>query len=601
MRALLLSFSLLICVVLKAQSTQAKLANEYYQQGELEKARSMFEELVRDKSAIPLIHANYYQLLLSQKDYKELEKYMSRVLSSYPSNLQYQSDALRYFAETGQTDKKQKHADRLQKELAGNPYQLSSLAQYLVSAQLYDDALQFYRLARSLHGRTSAFALEMAAVHRITNDKAAMTDEYINYAEGNPGNLAYVKNLFQNILSDEKDQEYLEASLIKRIQRYPDETMYVDLLIWLELQRKNFYAAFLQARAIDKRTNQRGDECMQIAHVAFDNGAWQDALDIFGYVIKEFPSGTNYAEAKRMLIKSRENKVKTTFPVDQTEIRLLATSYAQLHQELGENYIGLDARRHQALLHAFYLNELDTAIALLTGIVTNRRAPVNLIAESKLDLGDIYILNNEPWEATLLYSQVEKAHKESPLAYEAKFRNARVNYYIGNFALAKSHLAILKLATTREISNDAIALGLLINDNTVFDTTDVVMQEFAEIELLLFQNQYAAALLRLDDLRAANPGHSITDESYWLTAQIQMKTGAYQEAVVALDQIISRYHDDILGDDAMYLKGVILQDYLKSGEVMELFTQFLKKYPGSKFAAEARNRIRLLRATAVAQ
>ena len=59
----------------------------------------------------------------------------------------------------------------------------------------------------------------------------------------------------------------------------------------------------------------------------------------------------------------------------------------------------------------------------------------------------------------------------------------------GTSPLAKGHLDILKKNTTREISNDAISLGMLITDNTALDTTDAVMQEFANIELINFSKQ----------------------------------------------------------------------------------------------------------------
>ena len=49
-------------------------------------------------------------------------------------------------------------------------------------------------------------------------------------------------------------------------------------------------------------------------------------------------------------------------------------------------------------------------------------------------------LKNEPWEATLLYSQVEKSQKEDQLGQEAKLKNAKLHYYNGDFDLAKDSL-----------------------------------------------------------------------------------------------------------------------------------------------------------------
>ena len=581
---------------LSAQTDDAKLANEYFQQGEFEKARAMFEDLEKNRSVIPLIHANYFRLLLEEQDIKGAEKYLDRVIKSFPGNINYQVDLAFLYHTIGESDKLDKYLSTLKKQFIENQYQLSSIAQNLVSHQMYEEAIDFYLTARKLNGRESAFALDMAALYRMKNDKRKMTEEYINYAEGNPANLAYVKNLFQNILTEPEDQEFLEETLIQKIQKDPNSALYSDLLIWLELQRKNYYAAFIQARALDRRNQQPGDQSMRIARIAYDNEAWDDAIDIYTYVIDTYGDDYNYPQARRFLIKSKENKVKTAFPVDTTAIRNLATEYSELYDQIGPNYTTLEALRNKALLHAFYLDELDTATRILNFVIENRRAPRALVSECKLDLGDIYILTGEPWESTLLYSQVEKDNKEAPLGYEAKLRNARLNYFTGNFSLAKSHLDILKLATTREISNDAIALSLLITDNTAFDTTDFIMQEFANVELLIFQNKTAEAKAKLAKILKENPGHSITDEVYWLQSKLELQAGNYQQAVDYLDKIIQAYSYDILSDDAFYKKATIVQDYLHDEEqAMTLYQEFLKAHPGSMYAAEARQRIRQIR------
>ena len=41
-----------------------------------------------------------------------------------------------------------------------------------------------------------------------------------------------------------------------------------------------------------------------------------------------------------------------------------------------------------------------------------------------------------------LYSQVEKSLKEEPLGHEAKYRNALVSYYLGEFGWAETKLDV---------------------------------------------------------------------------------------------------------------------------------------------------------------
>ncbi|MGC4021996.1 MAG: hypothetical protein QM734_08645 [Cyclobacteriaceae bacterium] len=203
------------------------------------------------------------------------------------------------------------------------------------------------------------------------------------------------------------------------------------------------------------------------------------------------------------------------------------------------------------------MNELDSAIVDLSQLISNVKLPTQLKAQCKIDLGDIYLLKGEPWESTLLYSQVEKSQHEAPLGYEAKLRNAKLWYYAGDFKrLAEEHLDILKQATTREIANDAMDLSMRIKENTTFDTTGAALKEFSSIELLIYQNKLDDAVKMLDsfDLKQSP---RILDDVYWLEANLLMKQGKFAESIAKLQRILDEFGDDILADDAYFLQGDI--------------------------------------------
>ncbi|MEQ8548458.1 MAG: tetratricopeptide repeat protein [Cyclobacteriaceae bacterium] len=579
-----------------AQTEKAKLANEYYQNGEQEKALSLYEELRKEKNNIPLIHSNYFELLMAQDDMKKVEKYLDYVTKNYPDNFFYKANFVKFYDLNEQDDRKKKYLNDLEKTYESSPYHLTVIAQNLGNQRLYDEAVDFYLKARKIGNQSTMNALELAAIYRLKNDNSMMITEYLTYAERNPRNLAYIKNLFQSLLENEEEKTLLEQKLIQKIQQNPNQSMYAELLIWLEIQRKNFYAAFIQARALDKRTDSGGNETMQIGQLALKNEYWDDAITVFEYLIKTYPDNYYGRQARKELIEAKENKTKKTYPIDKEALRALASEYEVLFNEEGSNPTSLNALRNKALIHAFYLDELDKAINTLNYIIDDRRSPNSLIAQCKLDLGDVYLLDEQPWESTLLYSQVEKSNKESPLGFNAKLKNAKLSYYAGNFKLAKSHLDILKDATTREISNDAIAMSLLIKNNTAFDTSDYILKEFANIQLMTFQNKPDTAIQLLNNLIAQHPNHSLVDECYYDIAEISLKQGNYEKSTNALDQIIQNHNDGILGDDALFLKASIYDKYLKDyTSAMELYTKFLIDYPGSIYAADVRLKLRFLR------
>ncbi len=598
LKSVLIAIVYLCCVSeIKAQDMKKiGLANQYFEQGELEKARTIFEDLSKKAKNVPQIHSRYLQVLNQLGAIEEGEKYLSRLIKQYPAVVQYQLDLGILYRKTGNDQLADQYITQTLHRIKTQKFQIISASQYLFNKHEVEHALYGYRLSREQERDPQLYALEMAEIYRRLNRKEETVGEYLNFASSNPNNINYVKNVLQNLLTEEEDLMNLEELLYSRIQKHPNSSLDASLLIWVNLQQQNFYGAFVQARALDKREKGEGQRVLEIGKIALDNNDYKNAIRIFNYIIKQYNGGINYELAKRYLIKSREELVKTTFPIDTREIGHLIEDYSKMVVEIGINERTLEALRSQALLYAFYLNRKDSAIKILTKIIDTPGINIALKSQAKLDLGDIYLLNAEPWESTLLYSQVEKLQKDQPLGYEAKLRNAKLSYYKGEFELAQGHLDILKLATSREIANNAMALSLLIQDNTVFDSTDQAMQAYAKIELDLFQNKYDVALIKLETMMDQYPGHSLTDEILWLRANIFLELGEFQNANDLLSQIVQDFEYDILSDDAYFLMGTIYEDQLQdNNQAMKIYNDFLIRFPGSIYSSEARKRYRVLR------
>ncbi|HAA16137.1 MAG TPA: hypothetical protein DCE41_32305 [Cytophagales bacterium] len=577
---------------------QVRLANEYYGRGEVEKAKELYGSLARRTENIPLIHSNYFNLLMASGFYAEAEAYIKQARRAYPNSLVYQIDQGVLVAKTEGEENSESYFRVLIEELARNPGTVSNAARQFVQKQRSDLAIDLYLEARQTMRDSRVFSLELASVYRYRNEIDEMVEEYLNYLDnGSSNNLSYVENILQSVLKEEEDFINLEQMLYEKVQENPGNRQYSELLVWTLLQQKQFYSAFLQARAIDRRFGLDGDKSMSVGTIALKNEDWETAKRIFEDVIERYPNTLNNIRATHSLIQTREAIVRNQFPVNLNEVRQLVRDYDSFIQEITIRHeMAQDALRSQALLHAFYLDNIDSAELLLAKLLEFPMIDSKLRGQAKLDLGDVYLLKGEPWESTLLYSQVEKEFKDSPLAYDAKLRNAKLSFYKGEFLLSQEHLDVLKEATTREIANDAMSLSLLIRDNIVMDSTEAAMRRFAEIDMLLFQNKYEEALEGFTAMLEEFPDHSLTDEIWWKQADIYRKIGEFDVALGLLDQIVSKHGYDILSDDAYFLMGQIyerqLQDTVKA---QEIYQDFLLKYPGSIFTAEARKRFRALR------
>jgi tetratricopeptide (TPR) repeat protein len=597
-RYFILGIMLMLGMIVKAQ--EIELANEYFKQGEYEKAKDIFQKIVKDKKAnANLVHNNYLLCLYKLKDFEEAEKFLKRQMKNNEAMIIYRADYTNLLEMTGKIEESQKEMNLLIETAAKTDGGIYELQDFLYKNSKNEQVIQLLKRGRELIKDENKYSIFLARAYLYNGQKEPMIDEMLKYGL-TEGNTDYVKATFQDNLKTEAELDMLEKALYSKVQKFPNEQYYTDILIWYLIQQKEFYKAFIQTRAIDRRLKQEGQKVFELAQTALTNKDYRNAIQMYEYVLKEYPQGQYYPYARRNAIFCKEEVVKTTYPVNLTDIRGLIKDYQTLFFELGQNTKTMEAMRNTAQLYAFYLNERDTAITVLETAVKIANNDNNFRDKCKIDLGDIYILKNEPWEATLLYSQVEKSQKEDQLGQEAKLRNAKLHYYDGEFDLSKEILDILKKATTREIANDAMQLSLLIQDNIGLDSTEAAMKEYANIDLLLFQNKNAEALIALEKAFERYKSHSLADEILWLRANTYIKINEPNKALDDLETLRKNYNFDILADDALFMEAKIYEEKLgQKDKAMELYREILQKFTGSIYGAEARKRFRNLRGDAI--
>ncbi|ADR22353.1 hypothetical protein MATR_00060 [Marivirga tractuosa] len=603
MRILFFTCFYFVAVIALPQSNQQiSLANAYYQEGDLNKAISIYRELADEPQNISFIHNNYLEILYTKQLNDETEKYLKKIRRWSPNNIKYDVDLIDYYITVNDSSTAEKQYKDVEQKVLQNLGYLRSAAQFFINKQHRSYAERLYLSARERMRDPNAFAIQLATLYRYNNQKDKMVREYLTYAQERQGNLRYVKNMLQLSLTEEEELESFVALVMENMQKNDNKDLYGDLLIWAHLQLENFYPAFIQARAIDKRNQLKGENSMEIGQLAYENEEYDIAEMIFKYVVDNFPNSQNYIHAKQQLIKTQEMKIKNHFPIDTAAIRNLTVSYQNLIDQIGLSTYTLEAYRQKALLHALYLDETEKAIEMLNEIINYPNAEPNLIAKAKLNLGDIYIITDEPWESVLLYYQVEKSHKNENLGEEAKLKNAKLSFYRGEFELAQEHLDILKNATRREIANDAMDLSILIKNNTILDSTQKALRAYADVDLMLYQNKTVKANHTLDSLIEEYKEHPILDELLWLKSRLSKEKGEYEIAVELLSQIVFDMPYGILTDDALFEMALVYEELIENKEkAQEYYQQLLTDFPGSIFVAEARKRFRKLRGDFITQ
>lgn len=588
---------------LRAQnSTDEQLAAQYFQNKEYDKALVYYEKLFGKKNA-PQYYSYYLTCLLETKDFKQAEKVVKKMIKQEPGSLNYHVDLGYVYERSGDEKKANDQYEKTIGLLKEDIDQVFVLGKSFQSIKQYDYAIQTYERGRKVMKGSYPFNFEIAQIHALKGDYNSTISEILDVLVVNETYKQSVEDaltpFFEEGLNTKKT-EIIRTELIKRVQKYPDKIVFSEMLIWLLVQQHDYESALIQAKALDKRNKERGDRIMDLAATFFSNEAYDAAIKAYQYIIQKGKDNVNYLSARQELLNVMYKKVvgKNDFTV--LELTELEQNYKSAllspPEGLGKGPGTISLMRNLAHLLAFYLNKTDEAIMLLQEAIDLPNAKELPVAECKLELADIMLMTGQVWDASLMYMQVEKSFKNDPLGQEAKFRNARLSYFIGDFKWAQSQLEVLRAATTKLIANDAMDLSLLISDNSTIDTNLVPLSMFARADLHFFRNNFSGASQTLDSINTLFPNHSLADDILFKRYQISMRQGKFEEAAAFLARILKDYSFDILADDACFRLGELYEGKLNDKQkAMDYYQEVMVKFPGSLFTVEARKRFRKLR------
>lgn len=581
-----------------SQNNKDALALQYFDQKEYEKANVYFDELF-DRNP-NMWFASYYKSLLAVKDYDKAEKISKKQIKNNKNDVSYYVYLGHVYSLDGEKKKESEAYDKALKELQPVQPFIDNLVKALVEYKLYDRAIEAYNKGRKYNSEYPYF-YERAEIYKMQGNLTAMINEYLDAVDFRDSELYMAQNNLQNSLgyddgeSSGLNNPILKQELQKRIQAKPDKIVFAEFLIFILKQQKEFDAAFVQSKSIDKRNKEDGYRIYELAKICVSNKAWEPAVRCYQYLIDK--SGSPYSESAAIEILGVEYELVIQKPnVTQQELTAVEQKLEAASNKYKGSFMQTFVVKNLATLKAYYLNKPEEAIDLLDEVIQNPSIKPIDKASYKLLQADIYLVVGLIWDASLLYSQVEKDFKYEPIGHEAKFKNAKLSFYAGEFKWAKTQCDVLKGATTKLIANDALDLSLIITDAIGVDTNDVPLKLFASAELMIVQHRYNEAIQRMDSINLLFSDNTLGDDIFYKKAAIYERNTNYADAENMYKKILEFYPSDLYGDDAQFKLAELYQYKIKNIEkAKEAYEKVITDYPGSIYVVEARKRFRELR------
>lgn len=579
----------------RLQAQDPNLANQYFTDGEFEKAAALYNQLWDNDKRSEYYFTRYVECLMNLEQYAECEKVIKKQIKDTPENTGLYVAYGNLFDKQNKQPEAQAQYKKAIDKMAPDYASVERLARLYTSQSRYDLALETYEKGANLTRDAQRFAFNIGELYRRKGETAKMVEAYLNALGSDPGKLTLVQTRLAQVLAPDDFNE-LQTQLYARIQssENPD---YIELLAWSFVQRKDFKSALRQFKALDKRLGENGQRIMNLSGDAAESKDYEAAIAGYEYIINEKGQlSPFFFDAKKEVMECRRKKVTEGYSYTNDDLKILETEYEAFLGQFGKTTQTAELTLQLADLEAYYLQNLPKAIYLLEELKKMPGLNRERLARTKIHLGDFYLINGDIWESTLLYSQVDKDFKEETIGQEARFKNARLAYFNGDFQWSQAQFDILKASTSKLISNDALDLSVFIMDNLNLDTSSAAISLYSGAELLVFQNRFDEAFLKLDTLRRAFPDHSLQDDILYLEAQIYEKKRNWEKAASLYQEVADKHPEDIRADNALYALAQIYETRLNNlDKAKELYEKIFMDYSGSIFAVEARKRFRILR------
>ena len=587
MKKLFLHIALFFSLICFSQNEQ--LAHYYYDKGDFEKALVSFEELLQEipqNSQYFLKTVDCYQQL-KQFDVAEkaiqarLEKYkQGSLLVELGYNFQLQKNdvkAQNYY---------QQALDRIKK----NPNEVYSIAASFERKVLLEYALRAYQTAVELQPNFN-FNYQMGLLYGQLGNQDMMINTFLDEAFANPQNSMLIQNQLTRFMADEGDTSFddaLRKALIVRTQKNQD-LFWNHYLSWFYVQKKELGKAFIQEKAIYRRDPESLSNIVNLGQLAIEEGDQEAAKEILGFVLENTKDLELLIQANSYLLKMKINKAQ------ESEFAAINTELDTLLKEFEISPFTLSLQLIQAHFVAFNLKKPEEGKAIVKRALELQLNDYEQ-AQAKMELADILLFEEKFNQALIYYSQIELDLKNDVVAHEASLKAAKTSYFKTDFVWALKQFKELKAANTQLIANDALEYFLLINDNTVADSTQTALTAFAKGDYFLYQNRNQEAIKQFQMILQRFKGQEIEAVTLLRLGKIYEKQGDFTLALSQYQTIIDLHSDGIYIDEALYFSAELYNKTLQMPDKAKpLYEKILFNHQDSIYFVDARRKFRELR------
>lgn len=571
-----------------AQNEQ--LANNYYEKGDFEKAKLIYEELLKGSPSNTQYFLRTVDCYQQLQMYDVAEKTIQDRYNKYKQGVFLVELGYNYQLQKNDSKAKSYYEQAIDK-IKTSPNDVYGIGNSFEKKVLLEYAVKAYQTGMQVQPNYN-FNFQIGMLYGQLGKTDLMIDMLLTESYQNPQNANLIQTQLSRFMNGETDntafKDAMRKALILKTQKDQD-VFWNHYLSWFYVQQKEFGKAFIQEKAIYKREPESLISIVNLSQFAINEDDTDTAEEILNFILQNTKDLDLLVESNARLMQIKIDKAQEKdYPAITNELQQLLTTYEITPFTLSLQLI-------QAHFLAFNLKKTEEAKAIV-----KKALELNLNAyqqaDAKMELADILLLEEKFNQALIYYSQIQLDLKNDVMVYEASLKAAKTSYFKTDFEWALTQFKALKSANTQLIANDALEYFLLINDNKAADSTQTALKQFAKGDFLIYQNKKPEAIAQFQSILKAYKGQEIEAVTMLRLGKIYESLKDYNSALSQYQQIIDHHSDGIYVDEALFFSAEIYNDELHDTEKAKpLYEKVIFNHQDSIYFVDARKKYRELR------
>lgn len=572
------------------ESNQFLLAINYENQGNLDKAFTILQELTANNPDNYQFTEAFLRVAVKSRKYDTAILLLENRIKKNPANFTEYGELGKIYHIKGD-EKAAYNAWDKAIELNKQDFVYKAIANYPLERRDFPKAIEILEKGKENSNEKAGFSFDLANLYVLTMNYANAAKEFVDILKFSPQQLNSVQS---RILTFSNKPDALNNVIQTVESTKSSDLVFTRLLAWLYKENKNWEKSLELYIELDKEKND-GTEVLTFTQNAAFAKHFEVAAKGYEYLIENYSdmnyigiAKLGYAYSLESLFFKESDDFSPIQNFDQKSLNKVVDLYNEVITKFKGQAPGNNAALRLGLLLLKANNLKDAADNLY--YVSQNGSP-ELAAEAQQALSKIELINGNVDKAEeILLRLVQNKKLTKDKANPANFMLANIYLYKGDLEKSKIYLADAQNDLQDNYANDAIELSMLIG----MEKDTLSLLKYGNALYLYAKGEFNTAAEEFTLLASSNVSILLKSMSEIKAAECYIKID--KNKAVQLLEKVQNEGKNIYSDKALYLLGKFYNNlYNDKAKAVEYFDKLLENYPESLYLDQAREEILSLR------